>query len=442
MGNPLLSMVLRQVERAAIWRHKRQGLLFLSDTTLRDGEQMPGVRLNPDEKLQVAQALAQIGIHSIDAGFPAASREEIESIRRIAGTVHGPVINAHCRTLKSDIDAALEALGELSFLKRAVTLFVGISPIHREQKHRKTKAEIVRMTVDAIQYAKQHFRIVTFGPEDASRTEPEFLHEIYNEAILAGATTCGFADTVGYLTPRKAADCIKGIQDNVKSIDSALLAVHFHNDLGMATANALACVAEGVNIVQGTVNGLGERAGNTPLEEVIMTLALHPDEFPVKCDVNPAGVYELSQLVAQLTGVEPAVNKAVIGKNVFRTEAGVHQDGVLKNPSVYLPFLPEQIGAPPVQLVLGKHSGRRAVAHRAAEIGVSLNDDQVNRVIEYLKQTPLRRSYESAEDIRGLLNEVFPDGQAVSPPAERTATNGVILAEGSETSSSAPARSR
>ena len=442
MGNPVLSMVLRQVERAAIWRHKRKGLLFLSDTTLRDGEQMPGVRLNPDEKLQVAQALAHIGIHSIDAGFPASSREEVESIRRIAGAVRGPVINAHCRTLKSDIDAALEALGELSFLKRAVTLFVGISPIHREQKHRKTKAEIVRMTVDAIQYAKQHFRIVTFGPEDASRTEPEFLHEIYNEAILAGATTCGFADTVGYLTPRKAADCIKGIQDNVQSIDNALLAVHFHNDLGMATANALACVAEGVNIVQGTVNGLGERAGNTPLEEVIMTLALHPDEFPVKCDVNPAGVYELSRLVAQLTGVEPAVNKAVIGRNVFRTEAGVHQDGVLKNPSVYLPFLPEQIGAPPVQLVLGKHSGRRAVAHRAAEIGVTLDDDQVNRVIEYLKQAPLRRSYESAEDIRGLLDEVFGDSRSFSSPRERTASNDAVLPEHSEVSPAAPARSR
>src|SRR3990172_6469930 len=270
--NPVFSMILRQVERAAIWRHKRKGLLFLSDTTLRDGEQMPGVRLNPDEKVQIAQSLARVGIHSIDAGFPAAAREEIESIRRIASSVHGPVINGHCRTLKSDIDAAVEALGELSIFKRAVTLFIGISPIHREQKHHKTKAEIVRMTVDAIQYAKQHFRIVTFGPEDASRTEPEFLHEIYDEAIMAGATTCGFADTVGYLTPGKAADCIKGIQDNVRNIDHALLAVHFHNDLGLGTANALACVPQRVNIVQGTVNGLGERAGNTPLEEVIMTL--------------------------------------------------------------------------------------------------------------------------------------------------------------------------
>ena len=404
----MLSSILRQIERTQIWRHKRKGLLFLSDTTLRDGEQMPGVRLNPDEKVEIARALTRAGIHSIDAGFPASSPEEIEAIRRIAKAVRGPVINAHCRTLKSDIDAAREALGDLTFLKRAVTLFIGISKLHREQKHRKSKAEIVQITVDAIQYAKQYFRIVTFGPEDASRTEPEFLHEIYKEAIAAGATTCGFADTVGYLTPDKAADRIKGIQDNVPNIGDALLAVHFHNDLGMGTANALASIKQGVNIVQGTVNGLGERAGNTPLEEVIMAIKLHPDEFPVKCSVRPEALYELSRLVARLSGIEPAPAKAVIGKNVFRTEAGVHQDGVLKDPSVYLPFLPEQIGAPPVELVLGKHSGRRAVAHRAAELGVALSDEEVSRVLQYLKGHPRLRSYASAEEIRMLLAEALP----------------------------------
>lgn len=406
----MLSTVLRQVELASIWMHKRKGLLFLSDTTLRDGEQMPGVRLSPAEKVRIAQALARAGIHSIDAGFPAAAREEIESIRQIAGSVSGPVINAHCRTLPADIDAAREALGELSIFRRAVTLFVGISQLHREQKHHKSKTEIVRMTVDAIAYAKKFFQIVTFGPEDASRTEPEFLHEIYREAIDAGATTCGFADTVGFLTPDKASDCIKGIQDNVPNIRQAMLAVHFHNDLGLGTANALACIKQGVNIVQGTVNGLGERAGNTPLEEVIMAITLHPDEYPVKCRVRTEALYELSRLVAELTGVEPAPAKAVIGGNVFRTEAGVHQDGVLKDPSVYLPFLPEQIGAPPVQLVLGKHSGRRAVAHRATEIGVALSDDQVGKVLQHLKQHPQRMSYTTPEEIRQLIGEVFPDG--------------------------------
>jgi 2-isopropylmalate synthase len=424
----MFSRVLRMIERLAIMRHKLKGLLFLSDTTLRDGEQMPGVRLSPAEKVQIAEALERAGLHSIDAGFPAAGQEEIESIRQIAKTVRGPVINAHCRTLPADIDAAREALGGLSMFKRAVTLFVGISPIHRERKHHKTKAEIIQMAVDAITYAKQYFRIVTFGPEDASRTEPEFLHEIYDEAIAAGATTCGFADTVGYLTPDKAADCIKGIQDNVRNMDRALLAVHFHNDLGMATANALACIKQGVNIVQGTVNGLGERAGNTPLEEVVMALELHPDEFPVKCHVHSEELYSLSQLVARLTGIEPAPTKAVIGRNIFRTEAGVHQDGVLKDPHVYLPFLPEQVGAPPMELVLGKHSGRRAVAHRAAEIGAELTDEQVNLVLQHLKNAPRRRMYVTAKDVGQLLAEVFPTGLTNSPIAKE-ATGGPASAE-------------
>jgi len=425
----MLSTVLRQVELASIWLHKRKGLVFLSDTTLRDGEQMPGVRLNPAEKVQIAQALARAGIHSIDAGFPAAAPEEIDSIRQIAAAVNGPVINAHCRTLAADIDAAREALGQLSIFKRAVTLFVGISKLHREQKHHKSKAEIVRMAVDAIRYAKQYFQIVTFGPEDASRTEPEFLHEIYREAIDAGATTCGFADTVGYLTPDKAADCIKAIQDNVPNINQALLAVHFHNDLGLGTANALACIKQGVNIVQGTVNGLGERAGNTPLEEVAMALMLHPDEFPVKCKVHTEEFYALSQLVARLTGVEPSATKAVIGRNVFRTEAGVHQDGVLKDPGIYLPFLPEQIGAPPVQLVLGKHSGHRAVAHRAAEVGVTLSEQQVGQVLQHLKHEPRLSSYATVEEMCLLLDEVFPDGVPAGVVGEPAGSPGEPLKE-------------
>ena len=239
---PLLGRAFRQLERSIIWRNKRKGLVFLSDTTLRDGEQMAGVRLGPDEKVQIAKALAAAGIHSIDAGSPAASRQEIESIQRIVREVRGPVITAHCRTLASDIDKVAEALDAAHWMKKGITVFVGVSPVHREQKHRKTKPEIVRMAVEAIQYAKRYFRIVTFGPEDAGRTEPDFLCEIYREAIDAGATTIGFADTVGILTPEKAADRIKGIQDNVPNIADAMLAVHFHNDLGCGTANALACI--------------------------------------------------------------------------------------------------------------------------------------------------------------------------------------------------------
>ena len=420
----MLSTAIRQIEKMMIWRHKRQGLLFLSDTTLRDGEQMPGVRLSPTDKVAIAKALAAAGIHSIDAGFPAAAPEEVQAIRQISQAVRGPVINAHCRTLPGDIDAAVEALQDAPRYKRGVTLFIGISPLHREHKHRKSKAEIIKMTVDAIQYAKQHFRIVSFGPEDATRTEPEYLHEIYTEAIAAGATTIGFADTVGFLTPDKAADCIKGIQDNVPNLGDALLGVHFHNDLGLGTANALACVAQGVNIVQGTINGVGERAGNTALEEVIMALTLHQDQYRVKCHVDPSQIYELSKLVTRLTGFRPQANKAVVGENVFATESGVHQDGLMKKPETYLPFLPEVVGAPPVRLVLGKHSGRHAVKHRMEEVGVTLNDEQTQQVIVHLKRGANKPLYDSRQDLRDLLDEVF-QGQLTPAAAPESSPEAV-----------------
>jgi 2-isopropylmalate synthase len=404
---PLLGRVLRRLERVVVWQNKRKGMVFLSDTTLRDGEQMAGVRLNPDQKLAIAKALAAAGIHSIDAGSPAASAEEIDAVRRIAREVQGPVITAHCRTLAADIDKVAQAFEGVGVFKRGITVFIGISPIHRERKHGKSKAEIVRMTVEAIQYAKQFFRIVTFGPEDAGRTEPEYLYEIYREAIDAGATTVGFADTVGILTPEKAADRIKGIQDHVPNLDAALLAVHFHNDLGFGTANALACIAQGVDIVQGTINGIGERAGNTALDEVVMALRLHQDQYKRQCAVNPAALHELSHLVAELTGVKPAINKAIVGDNLFITESGVHQDGLLKDPTSYLPFLPEEVGAPPVRLVLGKHSGRRAVRHRFDQRGVSLTDDEVQRILDHLKTGPRRTVYDTNEELDELLVEVF-----------------------------------
>jgi 2-isopropylmalate synthase len=414
----MLSTVIRQIEKTMIWRHKMKGMLFLSDTTLRDGEQMPGVRLKPADKVTIAKALADAGIHSIDAGFPAAAPEEVESIRQIVQAVKGPVINAHCRTVNSDIDAAVEALQDAPRYKRGVTLFIGISPLHREFKHRKSKAEIIKITTDAIQYAKQYFRIVSFGPEDATRTEPEYLYECYKEAIDAGATTVGFADTVGFLTPDKAADRIKGIQDNVPNLNNALLGVHFHNDLGMGTANALACVAQGVNVVQGTINGVGERAGNTPLEEVVMALSLHQDQYKVSHNVDAHKLYELSRLVERLTGFKVQANKAVVGRNVFLTESGVHQDGLMKNPETYLPFLPEQIGAPPVRLVLGKHSGRHAVRHQMERVGIKLTDEQTQQILNYLKRgEALKSMYDTDDEVRALYNEVFPQAGGAAPHA-------------------------
>lgn len=426
--NFALSLALRQLEKILIWKKRHGSVVFLSDTTLRDGEQMAGVRLNPDAKVMIAKALAAAGIQSIDAGSPAASAEEIEAVRRISREVHGPVITAHCRTLPQDIDKVAEAFEGASVFKRGVTVFIGVSPIHREQKHRKTKAEIIRMAVDAIQYAKRFFRIVTFGPEDAGRTEPEYLYEIYREAIDAGATTIGFADTVGILTPEKAGDRVKGILDNVRNMDRALLAVHFHNDLGLGTACALAAISAGVNIVQGTVNGIGERAGNTALEEVVMALRLHPDQYRRHCHADPSKLYELSHLVARLTGVKPSINKPIVGDNLFVTESGVHQDGLLKDPTSYLPFPPADTGSPPVRLVLGKHSGRRAVRYRMAERGVDLNDAQVQQILDHLKAGPKKLVYDSEQDLDDLLDEVFqgairPNRASPAPKADDEPTS-------------------
>lgn len=420
----MLSVLLRQIERTVIWHHKRKQHVFLSDTTLRDGEQMPGIRLDPEQKVAVAKALADAGIHSIDAGSPAASEEEVEAIRRIVRQVRGPIITAHCRTLAADIDRVADALEAARPYHKSVTLFIGVSPIHRQKKHNKSKAEIVRMSVEAIQYAKRHFRLVTFGPEDASRAEPDYLHEIYREAIDAGATTIGFADTVGILTPGKAADRIKRIQDSVPNMAHALLAVHFHNDLGLGTANALASVEAGVDIVQGTINGVGERAGNTPLEEVVMALQLHRDQYRVECGVEPAKLKALSCLVSRLTGFVPALNKPVVGEGLFVTESGVHQDGLLKDPASYLPFLPADVGAGPIQLVLGKHSGRRAVRHLAERFEIALNDEHVQRVVRHLKGKPARKSYRTEEDFRTLLAEVFPEFRSEPGAADRPAGPG------------------
>ena len=371
-----------------IRHYKRSGVVLFSDTTLRDGEQMPGATLEPDEKLQIAKALEAAGVHSLDAGFPASSEADVIAIRKMVGVIKGPVLTALCRTMNSDIDAAESALSENPMRKRGVSLFCGTSPLHRQHKLNKSKAEIIRIITDSIQYAGNAFRIIAFSPEDASRTEVDFLCECYREAIDAGATTIGFPDTVGILTPEKTANFIKAIQDNVPNLDRALLAVHFHNDLGLAVANTLSAISEGANVVQCTVNGIGERAGNASLEEVVMALALHGDQYKRTCRIDTTKLAPLCQMVAELTGVAISRMKPIGGANIFATEAGIHQDGLLKNLDTYLPFRPETVGADGIQLVLGRHSGRTAVAHRLEQIGVDAADDLVATVVEAIKRQP------------------------------------------------------
>ena len=376
------------VKRAVINHHRTSDTVLFSDTTLRDGEQMPGATLEPADKLRIAQALEAAGVHSLDAGFPASSQADIEAIRLMIGVVKGPVLTALCRTVRGDIDAAEEALSGNPRHKRGVSLFCGTSPLHLEHKLRKNQSEVLGLITDTVGYASQKFDIVAFSPEDASRTEPEFLVECYTAAIDAGATTIGFPDTVGVMTPEKVRVIVRTIQDNVANLNRALLAVHFHNDLGLAVANTLAGIQEGANVVQCTVNGIGERAGNASLEEVVMALSLNQDQYGVKMKIDTTKLYDLTQLVAELTGIGLSPMKPVGGDNIFATEAGIHQDGLLKNPDTYLPYRPEVVGAKGIRLVLGRHSGRRAVAHRLHELGIELADEQVLGVLDGIKDVP------------------------------------------------------
>jgi 2-isopropylmalate synthase len=362
---------------------------------------MPGASLDPDQKVRIALALAEAGVGSIDAGFPASSPAEIEAVQRIVRQVKGPSVSVLCRTVRTDIDRAWEALAEARPDKCSVSLFIGTSPLHREHKLRKEVPELLDIVRDTIEYARRRFAIVAFSPEDASRTEPEVLHEFYRVAIDAGARVIGFPDTVGVMAPAAVRRAIRGIFEHVPNIAKAHVAAHFHNDLGLATANTLAALEAGAVIAQCAVNGIGERAGNTSMEEVAMAIAMS-DDLGLRTDIKLDTLWALSQLVARETGIPLPANKPIVGKNVFETEAGIHQDGLLKHPDTYLPFRPERIGGPDVRLVLGRHSGRAAFEARLVEYGHHLDDRTLQKVVELAKQEP-----KSAwADERGLLDRV------------------------------------
>ena len=401
------------VRHAIISHHRRSGRVLFSDTTLRDGEQMPGATLEPADKLRIALALEELGVHSLDAGFPASSEADVAAIQKMVGVVKKPVLTALCRTVTGDIDAAERALDGNPVHKKGVSLFCGTSPLHREYKLRKSRTEVLKIIADTVSYAAQKFTIIAFSPEDASRTEPEFLCECYQDAIDAGATTIGFPDTVGVLTPEKARDRVRCIQDQVPNFERALLAVHFHNDLGLAVANTLACVEQGAHVVQCTINGIGERAGNASLEEVAIALDLHQDQYKRTMKIDTTKLSDLCQLVAELTGIGYSPMKPVAGRNIFATEAGIHQDGLLKNPDTYLPYRPERVGAAGIELVLGRHSGRRAVTHRLEELNLEANDDVVTRVLDGIKTLP-KGSVVDDTVLRSLAEE---------PPATTTAAD-------------------
>jgi len=350
--------------------------LTISDTTLRDGAQMPGVRFSVDDKVAIAKALAEAGVDVIEAGFPAVSDREVEAVRRIAAEVAGPRIMVLCRALTADIDAAWEALQEADPDRRGVGVFLATSPLHRRDKLGKTKGECLEMIRQAVAYARKRFLKVTFSCEDGSRTEPAFLRQAYTVAMDAGATGIGFPDTLGVLTPETVRRRVRMLT-RLAHPRGVRLRVHFHNDLGLATANTLAAAGAGADIVHLTVGGIGERAGNAPLEETVMALRLHSRQYRRGVGVDPSHLTGLCRLVSERSGVPIAPNKAVVGANIFATAAGVHQDGLLKNPDTYLPFHPETVGAHGIRLPLSPMSGRAALALRLKELGIELTPDEL-----------------------------------------------------------------
>ena len=355
--------------------------VIILDTTLRDGEQSPGASLDHREKLEVAHQLALLNVDVIEAGFPIASPGDFEAVKAVAESVKGPSISGLARCDRRDIERCAEAVAPAA--RPRIHVFLATSKIHRQYKLKKARSEILRQAVESVKYARKFCDDVEFSPEDASRTERDFLAQVVEAAIDAGAGTVNIPDTVGYAIPSEFGDLIAALYDTVPNIGQAVISVHCHNDLGLAVANSLAAVQNGARAVECTINGLGERAGNAALEEIVMALRTREDRFGgATTGVKTQMIYQVSRLVSRLTGMSVQRNKAVVGANAFAHEAGVHQDGVLKERTTYEIMAPEDIGIPGTEIVLGKHSGRHAFRHRLARTGILLSAEELEKAYE------------------------------------------------------------
>ena len=381
------------------------------DTTLRDGEQCPGASLTPPEKLEIARQLARLGADIIEGGFPIASPGDAQAVKMIAQAVKGPVIAALARSLPADIDAAAAALAPAK--RKRIHVFLATSPIHRKYKLRKARQEILRQAVWAVGYAKKHTPDVEFSPEDASRTEPEFLYQVLEEVIQAGATTVNIPDTVGFAIPDEFGALIRGITEHVANIERAVISVHCHNDLGLSVPNSLAAIKHGAGQVECTVNGIGERAGNASLEEIVMSLRIRKDFYNAETGIDTTQITRTSRLVSTLTGIVVQPNKAIVGDNAFRHESGIHQDGVLKHRATYEIMRPQDVGLGESKLVLGKLSGRHAFAKRLSSLGFRLSKADVDRAFARFKDLADKKKHIFDSDLAAIVEDELPPEQEV-----------------------------
>ena len=379
--------------------HPDRVLIF--DTTLRDGEQSPGCSMTQPEKLRVARALSELGVDVIEAGFPAASRGDWESVNAVAREVQGTTICGLARCNRDDIELAAKALRDAP--RHRIHVFLATSAIHRQYKLNMAQEEILRAAVEGVKIARDLSEDVEFSPEDASRTELEFLAQVVEAVIEAGASTVNIPDTVGYTVPDEFAELFRYLRKNVRGIDKVRLSVHCHDDLGMAVANSLTAVVAGARQIECTINGIGERAGNCSLEEVVMALKTRAAFFDATTQIQTNRLYPTSRLVSSITGMPIPRNKAVVGENAFAHEAGIHQHGMLKHHSTYEILRPEDVGLSRSHLVLGKHSGRHAFRERVKALGFELDDAEFNRVFEEFKALADKKKELFDGDIEALV---------------------------------------
>ncbi len=406
--------------------------ITIFDTTLRDGEQSPGCSMNQLEKLRLAQQLDRLGVDVIEAGFPIASDGDFESVKEIAQLIRRPIIAGLARACRPDIERAWEALQHAA--RPRIHVFLATSDIHLQYKLRLTRDQCLAQAREAIQLAKSLCHDVEFSPEDATRTDREFLCRVLDAVVEAGATTLNIPDTVGYTVPSEFGDLINMIRRRVRGIDNVTISAHCHNDLGMAVANALAAVAAGARQVECTINGIGERAGNASLEEIVMAMRVRPDRYPYETSIVGEQIFAASQLLSEITGVPVQPNKAITGRNAFAHEAGIHQDGVLKNPLTYEIMTPKSVGVPDSKLVLGKHSGRHALSMRCEQLGYqfdrrALDDiyrrfvrlaDKIKHVDDHHLLELIRDTHKPSGSATQLIEPIIPANDAVvnAPPVE------------------------
>jgi 2-isopropylmalate synthase len=422
-----------------------EGYVRIFDTTLRDGEQSPGATMTSTEKLEVARALARLGVDVIEAGFPAASPDDLAAVRAIAeriGTrpiegrhsIEPPIICGLARASRGDIDKAWEAVRGAA--RPRIHTFLATSELHMKHKLRMTRPEVLERVKEMVAHARGYCEDVEYSPEDAGRTVPEFLYEVLTAAIAAGATTLNIPDTVGYTTPDEFGALIRGIRDNVAGAKDVVISVHCHDDLGLATANSLAGILAGARQAEVTINGIGERAGNTSLEEIVMALATRQAKFGLRTGIDATQLTRVSRLVSTVTGFVVPPNKAVVGSNAFAHESGIHQDGMLKHEATYEIMRPESVGAMQTTLVLGKHSGRAALAARLVELGYSFDDAALHRIFARFKALAERRKSVADADLEALVHD---DAQ---PQDELYVLDGLQVACGTQGLATATVRLR